>query len=88
MPRRSYPSSASAVHCLSLAGLKHPPHGQAEFVIDPADKRLEKLTEESKDTAIKKKVLREGSAVRARIPKHAEEVFADAEHVRDRPASR
>jgi hypothetical protein len=66
-----------------------PPAGQIEFEIDPvklaADPRGAKLTEESKDTAIRKPVLKEGKwAVRARIPKHAEEVFADPEHVRDR----
>lgn len=66
-----------------------PPHGQIEFEIDPvklaADPKGSKVTEESKDTAIKKPVLKEGKwAVRARIPKHAEEVFADLEHVRER----
>jgi hypothetical protein len=62
-----------------------PPHGQAEFVIDPA-KLPEKLTVESKDAAIKKRVLPEGKwSVRARIPKDPGEAFADPEHVRDRP---
>ncbi len=66
-----------------------PPHGQIEFEIDPVKLALHplgmKLTEESKDAAIKKPVLKEGQwAVRARVPKHAEEVFADAEHVRER----
>ena len=66
-----------------------PPTAQIEFEIDPVKLAQHpagaKLTEESKDTAIKKPVLKEGKwAVRARIPKHAEEVFADAEHVRER----
>jgi hypothetical protein len=62
-----------------------PPHGQCEFVIDPA-KLPEKLTEESKDAAIKKRVLKEGKwSVRARIPKDPQEAFPDPEHVRDRP---
>jgi hypothetical protein len=61
-----------------------PPHGQVEFVIDPA-KLPEKMTEESKDAAIKKRVLREGSwSARARIAKNRQEAFADPEHIRDR----
>ena len=61
-----------------------PPHGQTEFVIDPA-KMPEKLTEESKDAATKKRVLKEGAwTARARIPKNRQEAFADQEHVRDR----
>src|SRR5262249_54916846 len=44
-----------------------------------------KITEESKNAAIKKPVLKEGAwAVRARIPRHAEEVFDEEEHVRER----
>jgi hypothetical protein len=63
-----------------------PPHGQTEFVIDPA-KVPEKLTEDSKDAATKKRVLKEGAwTARARIAKNKQEAFADAEHVRDRPA--
>lgn len=62
-----------------------PPHGQAEFNIDPA-KLPEKLTTESKDAAIKKRVLIEGKwNVRARIAKDPLEAFADEFHVRDRP---
>src|SRR5207249_7254233 len=66
-----------------------PPHGEAEFEVDPVKLAAHpvgaKLTEESKDAAIKKPVLKEGVwAVRARIPKHADEVFPDAEHVRER----
>ncbi len=62
-----------------------PPHGQAEFVIDPA-KLPEKLTVESKDAAIKKRVLPEGKwNARVRIAKDAGEAFAEAEHVRERP---
>jgi hypothetical protein len=61
-----------------------PPHGQFEFVIDPA-KMPERLTEESKEAATKKRVLKEGAwTARARIPKNRQEAFADAEHVRDR----
>jgi hypothetical protein len=62
-----------------------PPHGQAEFVIDPA-KLPDGLTVESKDAAIKKRVLLEGKwNARARIAKDPQEAFADAEHVRERP---
>jgi hypothetical protein len=62
-----------------------PPHGQAEFVIDPA-KLPESLTTESKDAAIKKRVLLEGKwNARARIAKDPQEAFAGAEHVRERP---
>ena len=66
-----------------------PPHGQVEFVIDPvklaAHPLGQKLTEESRDAAIKKPVLKEGKwAVRARIPKHENEAFAESEHVRER----
>ncbi|MBN9117742.1 MAG: VWA domain-containing protein [Planctomycetes bacterium] len=62
-----------------------PPHGQAEFVIDPA-KLPEKLTVESKDAAIKKRVLVAGKwGARARIAKDPQEAFAEAEHVRERP---
>ena len=61
-----------------------PPHGQFEFVLDPS-KLPDKLTEDAKDAAIKKRVLKEGAwAARARIPKDKGEAFADAEHVRDR----
>jgi hypothetical protein len=66
-----------------------PPHGQIEFEIDPV--KLQQypqgkiLTEESKDTAIKKPVLKEGVwAVRARIPRHPDEAFPEAEHTRER----
>jgi hypothetical protein len=66
-----------------------PPHGQVEFVIDPvklaADPRSAKLTEVSKDAAIKKPVLKEGRwAIRARIPKHENEAFTESYHSRDR----
>ena len=58
-----------------------PPHGQAEFVLDPA-KLPDKLTTDSTDAAIKKKVLVEGKwAVRARIAKDPLETFPDPEHV-------
>lgn len=61
-----------------------PPHGQVEFVIDPA-KLPDKLTAESTDAAIKKRVLKEGAwTARARIAKDKREAFPDAEHVRDR----
>lgn len=66
-----------------------PPHGQVEFIIDPvklaAHPQGVKLTAESMDSAIKKPVLKEGKwAVRARIPKHENEAFSEAEHVRER----
>ena len=66
-----------------------PPHGQVEFVIDPAKlaamPQAKKLTEESTGTAIKKPVLKEGKwAVRARIKKHENEAFPEPEHVRER----
>lgn len=58
-----------------------PPHGQAEFVIDPA-KLPESLTEPSKDAAIQKRVLKEGKwAARARIAKDPQEAFPDPEHL-------
>jgi hypothetical protein len=69
-----------------------PPHGQVEFVIDPArlatdpDPRARALVSESTTGAFKKPVLKEGKwSVRARIPKDDQEAFADAEHVRERP---
>lgn len=61
-----------------------PPHGQVEFVIDPA-KLPDKLTEDSKDAATKKRVLKEGAwSARARIPKNRLEAFPEPEHVRER----
>jgi hypothetical protein len=65
-----------------------PPHGQVEFVIDPgklaATPQGSKLTEESRDAAIKKPVLKEGQwSVRARIPKHENEAFTESEHIRE-----
>lgn len=58
-----------------------PPHGQVEFVIDPA-KLPEKLTEPSKDAAIQKRVLKEGKwAARARIARDPQEAFPDPEHL-------
>ncbi|MBP3955139.1 VWA domain-containing protein [Gemmata sp. G18] len=58
-----------------------PPHGQTEFVIDPA-KLPETLTVESKDAAIKKRVLPEGKwSARARIAKDPLEAFPDPEHI-------
>lgn len=66
-----------------------PPHGQIEFEVDPVKLQQfpegRQITEESQDTAIKKPVLKEGVwAVRARIPRHPDEAFPEAEHVRDR----
>jgi hypothetical protein len=62
-----------------------PPHGQVEFVIDPA-KLKESLTTDSKDAAIKKRVLLEGKwAVRARIAKDPQEAYPYQLHVRTRP---
>jgi len=62
-----------------------PPHGQAEFVIDPA-KLPEHLTTESKDAAIKKRVLLEGKwGAVAVIAKHPEEAATDPFHIRARP---
>ncbi|VTR94913.1 Hypothetical conserved protein OS=uncultured planctomycete GN=HGMM_F48A06C24 PE=4 SV=1 [Gemmata massiliana] len=58
-----------------------PPHGQTEFVIDPA-KLPETLTVDSKDAAIKKRVLPEGKwSARARIAKDPLEAFPDPEHI-------
>lgn len=84
------PKTGRADHTLKKAltfAPGDPPHGQAEFVVDPADKALpEALTTESKDAAIKKRVLVEGKwHARARIPKDPQEAFAGAEHVRERP---
>jgi hypothetical protein len=62
-----------------------PPHGQVEFVIDPA-KLKEALTTESKDAAIKKRVLIEGKwSVRARIAKEPQEAYPYDVHIRTRP---
>ncbi|MCI0700175.1 MAG: hypothetical protein L0241_03710, partial [Planctomycetia bacterium] len=62
-----------------------PPHGQAEFTIDPASLKAP-LTKESTDAAIKKRVLVEGKwSVRARIPKHEDEAFTEDVHIRNRP---
>ncbi|MBY0459796.1 MAG: hypothetical protein K2V38_20950, partial [Gemmataceae bacterium] len=58
-----------------------PPHGQAEFVLDPA-KLPRELTTMSTDAAIKKRVLVEGKwFARARIKKDPQEAFADPEHL-------
>ncbi|MCE9568128.1 MAG: hypothetical protein K8U57_39500 [Planctomycetes bacterium] len=69
-----------------------PPHGQVDIVIDPAklaadtDPEARNLTTESKDAAIKKPVLREGTwMVKARIARDENEVFPDEFHVRERP---
>ncbi|MCS6865658.1 MAG: hypothetical protein RMJ56_07305 [Gemmataceae bacterium] len=64
-----------------------PPRGQVKFVIDPADPKLpDDLTTESKDAAIKKRILKEGKwGVKAVIAKHPDEAAADAFHVRARP---
>ncbi len=68
-----------------------PPHGAVEFIIDPArlaadpDPEAKALVTESKDAAIKKPVLKEGSwSVRARIPRDENEPFPDEFHIRDR----
>jgi len=63
-----------------------PPHGQAEFVIDPA-KLPDNLTTEPKEgTSATKRQLREGPwSMRGRIPKHKLEPASAAEHVRVRP---
>lgn len=62
-----------------------PPHGQAEFVIDPA-KLPERLTEVVQGAANAKRTLKEGAwTARARIAKNKQEAFPDPEHVRDRP---
>ncbi|QDU19506.1 hypothetical protein [Urbifossiella limnaea] len=63
-----------------------PPHGQAEFVIDPA-KLPDNLTTEPKEgTSATKRQLREGAwSMRGRIPKHKLESAAATEHVRVRP---
>jgi hypothetical protein len=74
---------------ISFSSSGETPTGQIEFEIDPEKLAKDpigvKLTEESKDTAIRKRVLKEGKwAVRARIPKHPDEVFGEAEHVKER----
>ena len=62
-----------------------PPHGQAEFVIDPA-KMPNDLTTDSKDAAIQKRVLLEGKwGAVAVIAKQTEEATKDKFHVRARP---
>lgn len=63
-----------------------PPHGQAEFVIDPA-KLPDNLTAPPKEgTNATKRQLRDGSwSVRGRIPKHKLEPASATEHARVRP---
>ncbi|HEX4607144.1 MAG TPA: hypothetical protein VH092_02980 [Urbifossiella sp.] len=62
-----------------------PPHGQAEFEINPA-KLPDNLTAEPKEGTGKKRELKDGPwAARARIPKHRLESAAAVDHVRDRP---
>lgn len=88
LPNRD-PKSAPPDHTLSgkltfLPG--DPPHGQTEFVVDPA-KLPDNLTTDPKEGTGKKRQLKEGPwTARARIPKHRLEVFGEPEHVRDRPA--
>ncbi len=63
-----------------------PPHGQAEFVIDPT-KLPDNLTTEPKEgTSATKRQLKEGAwAARGRIPKHKLESASATEHTRIRP---
>ena len=57
-----------------------PPHGQAEFVIDP-DKLPEVLTEETKKVG-KKRQLKQGAwAAVARIARDKREIYPDPDHV-------
>ncbi len=61
-----------------------PPHGQAEFVIDPT-KLPDALTEEAAGAGGKRRQLKEGAwAVVARIAKDKREAFPDKDHVRER----
>lgn len=62
-----------------------PPHGQVEFVVDPAQLPAE-LTVEASDAGVARRVLKEGqwSAV-ARIKRHEKEAFPDEEHLLERP---
>jgi hypothetical protein len=78
-------------YTITFAGTD-PPHGQVEFVIDPArlaadtDADARALVTESTDAAFKKPVLKEGSwTVRARIARDENEAFPDEFHTRDRP---
>jgi hypothetical protein len=82
-PKTSPPDHTLSGKLTFLPG--DPPHGQAEFVVDPA-KLPDNLTQEPKEGTGKKRELKEGAwTARARIPKHRLEVFSDQEHVRDRP---
>jgi hypothetical protein len=62
-----------------------PPHGQAEFVIDPL-KLPENLTVESKENPKKRELVEGAWAATARIAKDRREIFPEKEHVRERPA--
>ena len=57
-----------------------PPHGQAEFVVDP-DKLPEGLTEESKKIGRKRQLKPGAWAAVARVARDRREVFADADHL-------
>jgi hypothetical protein len=67
---------------LTFLGDTSPPHGLAEFVIDPEAQDLpEELTEPSKKVG-RRRQLKEGAwAVVARIARDKREVFAEQEHV-------
>ena len=82
--RRDRTKGAAEPYTLTFAP-GDPPHGQVEFVIDPAVLPSE-LTVEATDAGIAKRVLKEGawSAV-ARIKRHDKEAFPDAEHLMERP---
>jgi hypothetical protein len=62
-----------------------PPHGQVEFVVDPALLPSE-LTVEATDAGTVKRVLKEGSwSAVARIKRNEKEAFPEAEHTLERP---
>jgi hypothetical protein len=82
-PKKDAPDHELTAKLTFLPG--EPPHGTAEFVIDP-DKLPESLTEEAKrdeaKRAGKRRQLKQGAwAAVARVPRDRREVFQDPEHV-------
>lgn len=65
---------------LTFLGNTSPPHGTAEFVVDP-EKLPEELTEPSKKVGVRRQLKQGAWAAVARIARDKREVFADAEHV-------
>lgn len=73
-------ADAELVQKLTFRGDSSPPHGMAEFVLDP-EKLPDELTEESKKLGRKRQFKQGQWSVVAKIARDKREVFADAEHV-------